>query len=86
MDYKELIEKLMSGHYGGPKFEERAATAIETLLEERDAAVEDLRKVAKCDSCKWCHSDASACKGCGMFYKKWECRGPQKESGNNGQA
>lgn len=43
-DYKELIERLKRPNFCG---EQRiaAATAIETLLAERDAAVEELRGI-----------------------------------------
>lgn len=50
MDYKELIDYMREFHFLGPTWEgcKAAATAIETLLAERDAAVEDLRGLCWC--------------------------------------
>lgn len=58
MDYKELIEQLRNAfREDGYELEqsvcESAADAIETLLVERDAAVEDLRGMC------WCCSHAT---------------------------
>lgn len=71
MDYKELIEELKGFTYwlgqSGPESHDihpsvcdKAVVAIETLLEERDAALEDLRGIC------WC------CK----HGKQWEQSGP----------
>lgn len=59
MDYKELIEELrfLSGHVpedmcdDGKDALEKAATAIETLLAERDAALKYVPH--NCQTCKW---------------------------------
>ena len=56
MDYKELIEQLRKHHQAWAAYSdlelahdlEDAITAIETLLDERDAAVEDLRGLCWC--------------------------------------
>lgn len=93
MDYKELIEKLRKKD--GCHCEcLQAATAIETLLAERDAAVADMRRMGckKCDVCKRAGSkgsDESPCRHCchgSGFDDYFEWRGPQKEGGDNGQA
>lgn len=93
MDYKELIEELhfLSGHVpeqmcddDGKDPLERAATAIETLLAERDAAVEIISSGGKrCRACVYndrgihdfpcCH-----CRETGGMTDYWEWRGPQK--------
>lgn len=93
MDYKELIEKLRGVFAARPGIYlayvccEEAATAIETLLAERDAAVADMRRMGckKCDVCKYAGSkgsDKSPCKHCchsGGFDDCFEWRGPRKE-------
>lgn len=83
MDYKELIDELrmVSSWECSDCYDcnqcVKAATAIETLLEERDAAVEDLKKFADageaCHLCKHlpCHPKNDHCIG-------WEWRGPEK--------
>lgn len=56
MDYKELIKRLREENQSLSAYEdltlahvlEDAALAIETLLEERDAAVEELRGICWC--------------------------------------
>lgn len=92
MDYKELLERLK--YYGttyaigdnlGREIDGTdevmadAATAIETILAERDAAVDDLTKICEdnpdvCQYCKHmpCVEPYGRCIG-------WEWRGPQKE-------
>lgn len=84
MDYKELIAHLRSfGAYypiTGP-IENEAADAIETLLAERDAAVEDLAKRPHPSTCKYGeHCDyISVITGRPDCYScdEWEWRGPQ---------
>lgn len=83
MDYKELIRRLDNcGEFDGDLLD-AAAEAIETLLAERDAAVDDLRHGPHHSTCKYgkhCDyisavtgfPDCCACDG-------WEWRGPQKE-------
>lgn len=67
-----------------------AATAIETLLAERDAAVDELLAFRTCGTCKNSvlnRADANPCPfriDCNGQY--WEWRGPQKESESDGQA
>lgn len=103
MDYKELLERLK--YYGttyaigenlGREIDGTdevmadAATAIETLLAERDAAVEMLRgechackhnvgwhNVGKCCTC--IHETASPLIPKEQCDDNWEWRGPQKE-------
>lgn len=96
MDYKELIDRLKNIRFlyadNGLKCEsicKDAATAIETLLAERDAAVEELR--GRCSKCKHLRSGILEfpCADCCFESGKsdhWEWRGPQKESENDGQA
>lgn len=75
MDYKELIEKLREAD--GCHCEcSLAAIAIETLLEEREAAVRDLTSVCEdnpdvCQLCKHfpCTESHGRCIG-------WQWRGP----------
>lgn len=52
MDYKELIKRLRYANCSGCMAGDMkdAADAIETLLEERDAAMEDLRGLCWCCS------------------------------------
>ena len=86
MDYKELIElsqKAANEWRGDHTFYQAGVlidslcTAIETLLAERDAAVEDLKSFADmgdaCHLCKHlpCVQEHGRCIG-------WEWRGPQK--------
>lgn len=90
MDYKELIEELKGFTYwlgqSGPESHDihpsvcdKAVAAIETILAERDAAVDDLTKICEdnpdvCQYCKHmpCVEPYGRCIG-------WEWRGPQKE-------
>lgn len=64
---------------GGCEVCDQAADAIETLLAERDAAVEDLVMAGDCKTCgnvtTWCMENPDCCKG-----YKW--RGPQKGDGH----
>lgn len=88
MDYKELIEQLKrTSPLHGTWLRERmleAAAAIETLLEERDAAMKYIPKV--CSTCE--HWDAGGCNApitggeCAFDLRQaWQWRGPQKEDG-----
>lgn len=82
MDYKELIGRLNAysakhQRHGGITAE--AADAIETLLAERDAAVEELH--GRCSKCKHFHSGPLKfpCADCcleGGTSDHWEWRGP----------
>lgn len=79
MDYKELIDRLREKN--GCHCEcLRAATAIEALLAERDAAVEDLMMVGHCKTCgsitPWCADNPDSCEG-------YVWRGPQKGENND---
>lgn len=93
MDYKELIKKLREQNQSLTAYNdlelahclEDAATAIETLLAERDAAVEDLTLCASCATCKYNEVSASdsPCAKCRKIkYKEnlnWEWRGSQTQ-------
>ena len=90
MDCKELIEQLKHCKSYKPKYELQrtmleAATAIETLLAERDAAVEDLKGM--CGVCKHrgvCLFDEQHRIGCAVSNRgHWEWRGPQKGDGHD---
>lgn len=86
MDYKELIENLKKVTAGlqeddAPKCAavcEEAANTIETLLAEREAAMEDLR--GRCDICKHrrvCLFDKQHRIGCANSKRgHWQWRGP----------
>lgn len=81
MDCKELIEQLRDeNNCNVLDYIEDAATAIETLLAERDAAVEDLK--GRCGVCKHrrvCLVDEQHRNGCAVSNRgHWEWRGPQK--------
>ncbi len=88
MDYKELIERLRVYDYWAgesdinshPLICDEAAAAIETLLAERDAAVEDLK--GRCGVCKHrrvCLFDEQHRIGCAVSNRgHWQWRGPQK--------
>lgn len=80
MDYKELIETLR-GKDGCNCECLKAADAIETLLAERDAAVEDLSKRPHPSTCKYGeHCDyISVITGRPDCYSchEWEWRGPR---------
>ena len=89
MDYKELIERL---EYQAASIRDRnifrdAATAIETLLAEREAAVKDIERC--CATCKHflifhngCTPDYDCdnpeCKNISGVNAGWQWRGPQK--------
>lgn len=86
MDYKELIDKLrgeaffirVNGLDGWSTGFSRAADVIETLLEERDAAI---REIAKgCDNCKYSdlYAEEEPCRNCHVNFSKWEWCGPMK--------
>lgn len=90
MDYKELIEQLRKHHQSWAAYSdlelahalEDAITAIETLLEERDAAVEEMH--GRCSKCKHFSSGILRipCKDCcreGGAVDYWEWRGPKSE-------
>ena len=83
MDYKELIERLRhttcSGCMAGTMRD--AATAIETLLEERDAAISEIQK--DCSKCTYWGrlKTESPCRECWYSSgqeKNWRWRGNQK--------
>ena len=86
MDYKNLIEQLRNvfqkdGYELEQSVCESAASAIETLLMERDAAVKYIPKV--CYTCK--HWNAGGCNApitggkCEFNLRQaWQWRGPQK--------
>lgn len=89
MDYKELIERLRKENQSWAAYHDQglshaledAVDAIETLLAERDAAVENLSKKPHPSSCKYGeHCDyISAITGFPDCYScdEWEWRGPQ---------
>ncbi len=91
MDYKELIDELrmvaswnISDCYDCNQCV-KAATAIETLSAERDAAVEDLK--GRCGVCKHrgvCLFDEQHRIGCAVSNRgHWQWRGPQKGDGHD---
>lgn len=98
MGYKKLIEQLRSASLlHGTWLRERmveAADAIETLLSERDAAVEDLRGDCKTctyfdklnlhEKCVHCKYARGLSKPQAAWFDRWQWRGPQKESRNDG--
>lgn len=74
MDYKELIRRLDNcGEFDGDLLDD-AATAIETLLAERDAAVEEIE--TGCDNCKYLDVDTKEepCASCDAKCSKWKWR------------
>ena len=84
MDYKELINRLRYSRACSDDIAE-AATAIETLLAERDAAVEDLWGYCRVCTHANIGKDGFPCVKCKHieFYGTqeidgWEWRGPQK--------
>lgn len=90
MDYKGLIKQLKHCKSYKQKYELQrtminAAEAIETLLEERNAAVNDLALCASCATCKYNGGAIKQpCFMCGTIMPskgqtRWEWRGPQKE-------
>lgn len=86
MDCKELIERLRKKNQSWAAYHDQglshvledAADAIETLLAERDAAVEDLAKICEenPDVCQYCKH--MPCTGKHGRCIGWEWRGPQK--------
>lgn len=83
MDYKELIELLRDkSNCDVLDYVDDAATAIETLLEERDAAVEIISRGEK--RCRACiYNDhgirdfpCCRCRETGGMTDYWEWRGP----------
>lgn len=101
MDYKELIETyrsyadrwergeqiLLAGEMRLQNTMRDAADAIETLLEERDAAMEYLRAFRMYSACKNSEGNKKDRKPCifgsictGQY---WEWRGPQKGENND---
>lgn len=102
MDYKELIEELKGFSYWlgqsvpeshdiHPRVCDKAAAAIETILMERDAAVEDIER--RCETCKHflvffngCTPDYDCdnpeCRDSGANIG-WEWRGPKNEENRN---
>lgn len=90
MDYKELIKRLRVYDYwtgesdinSHPLICDEAATAIETLLAERDALMKD---VVRCDTClhvKECYFNELRRTDCANSNRgHWKWRGPQKEGG-----
>lgn len=95
MDYKEFIKTLRDealfqrSRFGRDLIAtelESAATAIETLLAERDAAVEELSRRPHHSTCKYGENCdyISAITGFPDCYScdKWEWRGPQKGDNN----
>lgn len=89
MNYKALIDELsrfseyipphMRDDDGKSDIALRAADAIETLLKERDALLEDLDGI--CDACK--HRDDDLVHGCVCFecrkINHWEWRGVKED-------
>lgn len=80
MDYEKLIKRLRKYADFGAKLVvcEDAATAIETLLAERDAAVEELR--GECRVCEH-RGECLFNDQCGNG-SNWQWRGPQKGAGD----
>lgn len=77
--YKRLIDILKNGQpHIVLDYREDFASAIEVLLAERDAAVNALRGVADCTSCKFYDGYHPECDNCGAFLEEWQWRGPQK--------
>lgn len=78
MDYKELIRKLRKKDGCNCECLE-AATAIETLLAERDALMKD---VVRCDTClhvKECYFNELRRADCAQSNRgHWKWRGPKK--------
>ena len=78
MDYKELISKLRKKDGCNCECLD-AATAIETLLAERDALMKD---VVRCDTClhvKECYFNELRRSDCAQSNRgHWKWHGPQK--------
>lgn len=96
MDYKELIELLRrtvehgneepweycTNRCGGCEMCDQAADALETLLAERDAAIDDIQR--NCINCAYTESNNSNHTPCEFiefcsFAEHWKWRGPQKQ-------
>lgn len=81
MNYEDLIEKLREKD--GCNCEcLQAAGAIEALLAERDAAVEDLRTFRTCSTCANAEENSGRGKPCAFgpvcTGQYWQWRGQQK--------
>lgn len=96
MDFKELIDRLRGFiywseehyHYIHPVIFDEAATAIETLLAEREALMEQIR--GKCDLCenrRKCLFDANERQVCAVNRRsKWKwCGLMQPDQGKEGE-
>lgn len=90
-DYKELIVHIATvmaledecGQKELADLLEKAVDAIEQLVKERDAAVEDLKKNNKCCICKHKKENIQDCQhysSCGLVYIHFEWRGIQDET------
>lgn len=89
MDYKELIKAMRSTDVKTVFTHSLdAADAIETLLAERDAAVEDLKRgESRCFTCSFDNMSihdfpCNSCKEAGRMGDYWKWRGPQKGDGH----
>lgn len=87
MDYKWII-KYLNFHKRGCGYGEncilcKCLSALESLLAERDAAVEDLH--GQCNKCKYSgvlYRDFPCCRCVtGGTSDYWQWRGPQKDGG-----
>lgn len=83
MDYKELIRRLRASNRDAIVSSDEAATAIETLLAERDAAVEQIRgECYHCANVRKCYSGGEMMRDCARNNRRnWQWRGPQKDGG-----
>lgn len=88
MDYKELIAEIRESNIDCAASIEKWATAIELLLAERDAAIEDLKcGKSRCNSCAYNYHSTydypcRHCKETGGMSDYWQWRGPRKEGGS----
>lgn len=82
MDYKELIKALRGKNaLDAIAYSTNAADAIETLLAERDAALEDMKGICSfCAHKKTCQFGNHLRDIC-VNGSNWQWRGPQKEGG-----
>lgn len=83
-DYKELIARLKTQDLAIknrkiPSIFQNAADAIETLLAERDAAVNELKDRVGCSSCAYFYDSIlkDPCVSC-RKESNWKWRRPQK--------
>lgn len=86
MDHKELINRLRYNRVCPDDIAD-AATVIETLLAERDAAVGDLTRICEDnpDVCEYCkHMKHMPCTDSHGRCIGWQWRGPQKGDGHGG--